>query len=76
VGVRAAGHVRVMRMEPDAIETQLTRIEEHVAQCRAAVAIAREGDATALQGLRDEIDGMAAAVAELRATGTTPEGLS
>jgi hypothetical protein len=75
VSVRTAGQMRVMRMQPDAIEAQLARIEEHVAQCRAAVAIAREGDATALQELGPEIDAMAAAVAELRATGTAPEGL-
>jgi hypothetical protein len=61
-----------MRMQPEAIETLLARIEEHVAQCRAAVATAREGDPTALEALGGEIDGMAAAVAELRAQGTVP----
>ena len=64
------GHVPGMRMEPEAIEAQLARIEEHVAQCRAAVATAQEGDATAMEALGDEIDGMAEAVAELRAAGT------
>jgi hypothetical protein len=61
-----------MRMEPDAIEQQLARIEEHVAQCRAAVATAREGDPTALEALGGEIDAMALAVAELRGHGTAP----
>ncbi len=69
--IRAAGgHVAGMRMEPEAIEAQLAKIEEHVAQCRAAVATALEGDATAMEALGEEIDGMAEAVAELRAAGT------
>jgi hypothetical protein len=61
-----------MRMEPEAIETLLARIEEHVAQCRAAVATAQEGDPSALEALGGEVDAMAAAVAELRAHGTVP----
>jgi hypothetical protein len=61
-----------MRMEPEVIEEQLARIEEHVSQCRAAVATARDGDPTALEALKDEIDGMALAVAELRGQGTAP----
>ena len=50
------------------IERSLAAIAEHVEQCRAALAIAREGDATAMQDLAAEVDLMAAAVAELKAT--------
>lgn len=62
-------------MEPEAIEAQLARIEEHVAQCRAAVETARDGDASAMEALAEEIDGMAEAVAELRSRGTATGGL-
>jgi hypothetical protein len=54
-------------MQPQEIERTLAAVQEHVDQCRAALAIAREGDATALEALSAEVDAMAAAVAELKA---------
>ena len=64
-----------MRMDPDLIEGRLAVIEEHVAQCRAAVDTAREGDPTALESLAGEVDAMAAAVADLRGlSGSAPLG--
>jgi hypothetical protein len=64
-----------MRMDPDLIEGRLAAIEEHVAQCRAAVDTAREGDPTALEALAGEVDAMAEAVADLRAlSGSAPLG--
>jgi hypothetical protein len=60
-----------MRLDPDLIEQRLAAIDEHVAQCRAAVATAREGDPTALETLGEEVDAMAEVVAELRSVSTT-----
>ena len=60
------------RMEPEAIEARLAAVEEHVAQCRAAVASARDGDVTALEALGEEVDAMAQAVAELRGLSSSP----
>lgn len=54
-------------MQPQEIERTLAAVQEHVDQCRAALAIAREGDASALEALSAEVDAMAAAVAELKA---------
>ena len=54
--------------QPEDIERQLAAVQEHVEQCRAALAILREGDAGAMQDLAAEVDLMAAAVAELKAT--------
>jgi hypothetical protein len=54
--------------QPEDIERQLDAVQEHVEQCRAALAIAREGDPSAMQDLSAEVDLMAAAVAELKAT--------
>ena len=41
------------------IERSLAAMEEHVEQCRAALATAREGDATAMEALSAEVDAMA-----------------
>ena len=60
-----------MRMDPDLIEQRLAAIDEHVAQCRAAVATAREGDPTALEALSGEVAAMAEVVAELRGESAT-----
>jgi hypothetical protein len=54
-------------MQPQEIERTLATVQEHLDQCRAALAIAREGDATALEALPAEVDAMAAAVAGLKA---------
>jgi hypothetical protein len=54
--------------QPEEIERQLAAVQEHVEQCRAALATVREGDASAMQDLSAEVDAMAAAVAELKAT--------
>jgi hypothetical protein len=54
-------------MQPQEIERSLATVQEHVDQCRAALATALEGDATALEALSAEVDAMAAAVAELKA---------
>ena len=59
-----------MQQQPDEIERQLAAVQEHVEQCRAALATAREGDPSAMQDLSAEVDAMAAAVAELKATST------
>jgi cytochrome c553 len=59
-----------MQLQPEEIERQLAAVQEHVEQCRAALATAREGDATAMQDLAAEVDAMAVAVAELKATST------
>lgn len=59
------------RMDPDAIEARLAAVEEHVAQCRAAVASARDGDVTALEALGEEVDALAQTVAELRGLSTS-----
>jgi hypothetical protein len=61
-----------VRLDPDLIEQRLAAIEEHVAQCRAVVQTAREGDPTALQELGPEVDAMAEVVAELRSVSTSP----
>ena len=57
-----------MQQQPEEIERQLTAVQEHVEQCRAALATVREGDPSAMQDLSAEVDAMAAAVAELKAT--------
>jgi hypothetical protein len=54
------------------IERHLASVQEHVDQCRAALATAREGDASALEALSAEVDAMAEAVAELKAASTAP----
>lgn len=59
------------RMDPDAIEARLAAVDEHVAQCRAAVASARDGDVTALEALGEEVDALAQTVAELRGLSTS-----
>ena len=56
--------------QPEDIERQLSAVQEHVEQCRAVLATAREGDAGAMQDLAAEVDLMVAAVAELKATST------
>lgn len=50
----------------DAIEAGLGRIEEGLREARAAVAILRDGDTTAMQELDGVVDALAAEVAELK----------
>jgi len=57
-----------MQQQPEEIERQLAAVQEHVEQCRAALATVRDGDPTAMDDLSAEVDAMAAAVAELKAT--------
>ena len=57
-----------MQQQPEEIERYLAAVQEHVEQCRAALAVVREADPSAMQDLSDEVDAMAAAVAELKAT--------
>ena len=57
-----------MQQQPEEIERHLAAVQEHVEQCRAALAVVREGDPSAMQDLSYEVDAMAAAVAELKAT--------
>ena len=61
-------------MQPQDVEIErcLAAVEEHVEQCRAALATAREGDATAIEALSSEVDAMAEAVAELKAASAAP----
>jgi uncharacterized protein Yka (UPF0111/DUF47 family) len=54
------------------IERRLAAVQEHVEQCRAALATVREGDASAMEALSAEVDAMAEAVAELKAASTAP----
>ena len=54
--------------QPEEIERQLAAVQEHVEQCRAALATVRDGDPTAMEDLSAEVDAMAAAVAELKAS--------
>ncbi len=61
-----------MQQQPEEIERQLAAVQEHVEQCRAALAVVREGDPSAMQDLSAEVDAMAAAVAELKATSSAP----
>jgi hypothetical protein len=61
-------------MQPQDVEIErcLATVEEHVEQCRAALATAREGDATAIEALSSEVDAMAEAVAALKAASSAP----
>jgi uncharacterized protein Yka (UPF0111/DUF47 family) len=61
-----------MQPQDAEIERYLAAVQEHVEQCRAALATAREGDATAMEALSDEVDAMAGAVAELKAASSAP----
>jgi hypothetical protein len=55
-----------MSLAPQDIATQLDRIDAHLAEARAAVALIEEGDPSALQELDGTVDRLAAAVAELK----------
>jgi hypothetical protein len=55
-----------MSLAPQDIATQLDRIDAHVDEARAAVALIEEGDPSALQELDGTVDRLAAAVAELK----------
>ena len=57
-----------MQQQPEEIERQLAAVQEHVEQCRAALATVRDGDPTAMEDLSADVDAMAAAVAELKAS--------
>ena len=60
-----------MQQQPEEIERHLAAVQEHVEQCRAALAVVREGDPSAMQDLSAEVDAMAEAVAGLKATSST-----
>jgi hypothetical protein len=68
----ALGSPAPMQPQDAEIERALAAVQEHVEQCRAALATAREGDASAMEALSDEVDAMAAAVAELKAASSAP----
>jgi hypothetical protein len=55
-----------MSLAPQDIATQLDRIDVHLDEARAAVALIEEGDPSALQELDGTVDRLAAAVAELK----------
>jgi uncharacterized protein YceH (UPF0502 family) len=60
-------------MDVTSIEGALARIEEGVAEARAAAAVLRDGDASAMQELDAVVDALAREVAELKSrTGITP----
>jgi hypothetical protein len=61
-----------MQPQDAEIERYLAAVQEHVEQCRAALATALEGDATAMEALSAEVDAMAGAVAELKAASSAP----
>jgi uncharacterized protein Yka (UPF0111/DUF47 family) len=61
-----------MQPQDAEIERFLAAVQEHVEQCRAALATVREGDASAMEALSSEVDAMAAAVAELKAASSAP----
>jgi hypothetical protein len=54
------------RMDVSAIEATLGRVEEGLREARAAVAILREGDTTAMENLDAVVDALAGEVAELK----------
>ena len=63
---------QIHRPDPETdIEETLGAVQEHVEQCRAALATAREGDPTALEALPGEVAAMAEIVAELRGESAT-----
>ena len=68
----ALGSHALMQPQDVEIERSLAAVEEHVEQCRAALATAREGDASAMEALSAEVDAMAEAVAELKAASSAP----
>ena len=61
-----------MQPQDQEIERYLAAVQEHVDQCRAALATARDGDPTAIEALSAEVDAMAAAVAELKTASSAP----
>jgi hypothetical protein len=58
--------------ETDAIGARLDAIEARLAECRAAVQVAADGDPDALMQLSEEVDAMAKDVAELKAAVSGP----
>ena len=61
-----------MESEPSALTAKLDAIEARLAECRAAVAVAADGDPDALKELGEEVDAMARDVAELKAAVSGP----
>ena len=55
-----------MSLAPQDLITQLDRIDAHVDEARAAIALIQEGDPSALQELDATVDRLAAVVAELK----------
>jgi hypothetical protein len=58
--------------EPAAIGAKLDTIQARLAECRAAVEVAADGDPDALKQLSEEVDAMARDVAELKAAVSGP----
>jgi predicted NBD/HSP70 family sugar kinase len=63
-----------MSLAPQDIATQLDRIDVHLDEARAAVALIEEGDPSAMQELDATVDRLAAAVAELKSQTAGPAG--
>jgi hypothetical protein len=55
-----------MSLAPEDITARLDRIDAHLDEARAAVALIGEGDPSAMQELDGTVDRLAAAVAELK----------
>jgi hypothetical protein len=64
--------MRSVESETDAIGAKLDAIQSRLGECRAAVAVAAEGDPDALRQLGEEVDAMARDVAELKAAVSGP----
>jgi phage terminase large subunit-like protein len=60
-----------MTQDVDSIRLQLQQLQEHIAECYAALDLASEGDSTAVTALGSEIDSMAQALADLRSTASS-----
>ena len=61
-----------MDSETGSIAAKLDAIEARLAECRAAVEVAADGDPEALQQLSEEVGAMARDVAELKAAVSGP----
>jgi hypothetical protein len=59
-------------MDVGSIEAALRRLEEGLQEARAATAMMRDGDATAMSDLDEVVDAMAREIAEIKSrTGTS-----
>jgi phage terminase large subunit-like protein len=60
-----------MAQDTESIRQQLQQLQEHIAECYAALDIAAEGDTSAVAALGNEIDAMAQLLADLRSTASS-----